>query len=134
MLFNTLTKNKIDDVVTPREYVEEIELTLKELFNLVIDHLHLSKVRMLKQYNKNIRFHNYMDGEKAWLKVKHFRTGETRKLSPRRDGPWIVLRKMPNGVNFKIKNEKTSETKIVHHDRLSPIRNKRVRSHPSNSN
>ena len=134
MLFNTLTKNKIDDVVTPRDYVEEIELTLKELFNLVIDHLHLSKVRMLKQYNKNIRFHNYMDGEKAWLKVKHFRTGETRKLSPRRDGPWIVLRKMPNGVNFKIKKEKTSETKIVHHDRLSPIRNKRVGSNRSNSN
>ena len=123
MLFNTLTKNKIDDVVTPRDYVEEIELTLKELFNLVIDHLHLSKARMLKQYNKNIRFHNYMDGEKAWLKVKHFRTGETRKLSPRCDGPWIVLRKMHNGVNFKIKNEKTSETKIVHHDRLFPIRN-----------
>ena len=100
--------------------MEEIELTLYELFNLIIDRLHLSKLEMLKQYDKNIRFHNYMDGEKIWLKIK-------------RDGPWIVLRKMPNGVNFEINNEKISETKVVHDDRLSPIRNKREKSNPSNS-
>ena len=75
-----------------------------------------------------------MEGEKVWLKIKHFKTGENRKLSPRRDGPLIVLRKMPNGVNFEINNENTSETKIVHHDRLSPIRNKRKKSNPSNGN
>ena len=29
---------------------------------------------------------------------------------------------MPNGVNFKIKHYHTKETKIVHHDRLTPVR------------
>ena len=57
-----------------------------------------------------------------WLKTKHFKTGEYRKLSARRNGPWTIVRKMPNGVNFTIRNEKTSEEKVVHHDRLSPVK------------
>ena len=28
---------------------------------------------------------------------------------------------MPNGVNFKIENDQTKETKTVHHDRLTPV-------------
>ena len=54
--------------------------------------------------------------------MKHYKTGENRKLSPRRGGPWVVLEKLPNGVNFKIKNDSTGETKVVHHDRLSPVK------------
>ena len=122
-LFNTQIKNNIDDVVKPSDYVDEIDLTLKDLFHFVIEHLQLSKIEMMKQDNKNIRFHNYADGDNVWLKIKHFKTGESRKLSPRRNGPWIVIKKLPNGVNFEIRNKHTSETKIVHHNRLSPIRN-----------
>ena len=55
-----------------------------------------------------------------WLKVKFYKTGENRKLSPRRTGPWTVLEKMPNGLNFRITNHHSNEEKIVHHDRLTP--------------
>ena len=51
---------------------------------------------------------------------KHYKSGENRKLAPRRNGPWIVLRKLPNGVNFKIENSR-KEQKVVHHDRLLPF-------------
>ena len=77
---------------------------------------------MMKQYNKNIRFYDHVAGDMVWLKTKYFKTGENRKLSARRNGPWAIVRKMPNGVNFEIKNEKTSDIKIVHHDRLSPVK------------
>ena len=60
---------------------------------------------MQKQYNKNVRFNNYKVGDKAWLKVKHYKTGENRKLSPRKTGPWTILEKLPNGVNFRVIND-----------------------------
>ena len=56
------------------------------------------------------------------MKVKFYKTGENRKLAPRYSGPWTVLQKLPNGVNFEINNPSTSETKIVHHDRLIPFK------------
>ena len=40
-------------------------------------------------------------------------------MAPRRNGPWVFVRKLPNGVNFEVENSKR-EVKIVHHDRLSP--------------
>ena len=54
-----------------------------------------------------------------WLKKKHYKNGENRKLAPRRDGPWTVTERLPNGVNFSISNS-YGERKIVHHDRLIP--------------
>ena len=77
---------------------------------------------MQAQYNKNIRFIDHNAGDKVWLKVKCYKTGENRKLAPRRRGPWTVIKKLPNGVNFEIVNDQTKDKKIVHHDRLSPIR------------
>ena len=61
-----------------------------------------------------------------WLKVKYYKTGENRKLSPRRNGPWTVLSRLPNGVNFRIVNDRTREEKVVHHDRMNPVKGDRV--------
>ena len=88
----------------------------------LLQNLQLSKERMQAQYNKNLRFHDYKEGDQVWLKVQYYKTGENRKLSPRRNGPWTVIRKLPNGVNFEILNDKTRDRKIVHHDRLSPCK------------
>ena len=55
-----------------------------------------------------------------WLKVKHYKTGENRKLAPRRDGQWTIISKLPNSVNFQIENSR-KERKIVHHHRLLPV-------------
>eukprot|EP00795_Rhopilema_esculentum_P011292 gene11292-biopygen11554 len=72
----------------------------------------------LEEYDYTVQ---YIRGAKVWLKVKYYKTGENRKLAPRRRGPWTVLQKLPNGVNFKIENDQTKETKTVHHDRLTPV-------------
>ena len=54
-----------------------------------------------------------------WLEKKHYRTGESRKLAQRRDGPWTVTERLPNGVNVSIRNS-NGKPKIVHHDQLIP--------------
>ena len=110
------------DVVTPKDFSEEINFALKDMFQYVIKHLQLSKIKMLRQYNKHLRYHDYKIGQKVRMKVKYYKTGENRKLSPRRNGPWVIVEKLPNGVNFKIKNENSNETTVVHHDRLSPVK------------
>ena len=53
---------------------------------------------------------------------KYFKTGENRKLSPRRGGPWTIIEKCPNGVNFRVRCDTTREEKVVHHDRLYPVK------------
>ena len=62
----------------------------------------------------------YKEGQRVWLKTKVYKTGENRKYAPRRSGPWIILKKLPNRVNFTIQNS-NQEKKFVHHDRLLPV-------------
>ena len=112
----------LKDAVTPKEYVEETHDVMKRTWDVVIKHLHLSKEKMAQKYNKNIRYNDLQAGDKVWLKAQYVKSGENRKLAPKRVGPWTVLRKMPNNVNFEIKNDRSSTTSIVHHDRLKPLR------------
>lgn len=112
--------NQLLDVNTPVDYAQDRRFVLEDTYNTVIDNLQLSKVKT--HYNQNLRFHNHQEGYSVWLKVKFYKTGENRKLAPRRSGPWTVIRKLPNGVNFEILNHKTQEKKIVHHDRLTPCK------------
>ena len=124
ILLNTNAESIPNDSITPNSYSEELNMKLTLMFDYVTEKLQISKDMMKKQYDKNIRFHDYEEGSKVWLKVKHYKSGETRKLSPRRGGPWTVIEKLPNGVNFKIRNDITNEKKIVHHDRLSPVKSR----------
>ena len=101
------------------DYQHTVSSSLNDLFHLVSNTLKLSQLSMQKHYNQNTRFINYSPGDRVWLEKKHYKTGENRKLAPRRDGPWTVTERLPNGVNFLIKNC-DGEQKIVHHDRLIP--------------
>ena len=116
---------RIDDIITASEYFEERSFVLQDMFDTVIQELKLSKEKMMRQYNQNLRVIDYKTGDKVWLKVKYYKTGENRKLAPRRGGPWTIVEKLPNGVNFRIRNDSSAEMKVVHHDRLSPVRSKR---------
>ena len=121
ILFNH-DNTQFNDDTAPTDYAEERSFILKDIFEVVLKNLQLNSEKMQAQYNKNIRFHDYREGDRVWLSVKYYKTGENRKLSPRRRGPWTVMQKLPNGLNFKIFNNHTRETKIVHHDRLTPFK------------
>ena len=88
----------------PKEYEEITNSLLQYIYSQVITSLELRKEGTQQHYYKNIRYVDYIVGQKVWLKVKHYKTGEHRKLAPRRDGPWTVIEKLPNGVNFRIEN------------------------------
>ena len=106
--------------VSVSDHLHTISSNLNDIFDQVMRSLALSKTEMQRHYNKNILFNNYGEGQKVWLKSKHYKSGENRKLAPRRNGPWTVLQKLPNGVNFRIENSR-KEQKVVHHDRLLPF-------------
>ena len=106
---------------TPEEYVSDLRIQLREILLKVNENSDISRKKMMEQYNKNINFNDYKAGDQVWLKRKYFKPGESRKLLPRKDGPWLIVKKLPNGVNFEITCPKSKNTKIVHHNRLSPV-------------
>ena len=118
------------DLVSPKEYEKDTTSLLRDIFDHVITKLEISKEKMQRQYNTKLRFIDYGRGQKVWLKVKHYKTGEDRKLAPRRTGPWKVIQKLPNGVNFEIENA-NGEKKVVHHDRIVPMLENGFRNKPS---
>ena len=109
------------DYLSVHDYQQELPITLSDIYKHVIETLEISKCKMQQHYNKHLRFHDYEEGQKVWLKAKHYKTGESRKLAPRRNGPWAVQKKLPNGVNFRIQHL-NKELKVVHHDHLLPFR------------
>ena len=85
---------------------------------------------MMSQYNKNVRYYEYYVGDKVWVRKRHYKPGENRKLSPRYMGPYEIVRKMPNGVNYKIRVAKGKES-IIHHNRLKKYSEQQEGSHNS---
>ena len=110
------------DSVSPREYGEEVSSSLVDIFRHVESNLKVSKESMRKQYNKGLRVIEYKPGDSVWMAARYFKSGESRKLSPRRNGPWTIVEKLSNGVNFRVRNDHSREEKVVHHDRLFPVK------------
>ena len=121
VLFGTSNSAGGKDSVTPSEYSEEVGISLKQIWKTVREHLEISKQNMASKYNQNLRFNDYQPGAEVWLKTDVIKSGDN-KLAPKRSGPWVVSRKMPNGVTFEITNELSGTTKVVHHDKLKPVR------------
>ena len=116
------------DILSTDDYSSNVRTHLKDLYENVRDNLQVSRDKMKRQYDKNVNFQNYEIGEKVWLKKKNFKVGESRKLSPRKTGPWTIRNKMTNGVTYQIENDSTKKTLVVHHDRME-----RVKRNKSNS-
>ena len=121
VLFGSTSATSGQDYTSTKDYTEDLGQSLKQLWDKVRLHLRSSKKKMSEQYNRKLRFFDYPSGAKVWLKTDVINSGDN-KLAPKRTGPWTVIQKMPNGVTFRIINEGTGVRKIVHHDKLSPVR------------
>lgn len=106
--------------ISANQHEHSVSKLLQSTFDHVIDALKLNQKTMQAHYNRNLRVVDYQVGQKVWLQTKYYRTGENRKLAPRRNGPWEITAKLPNAVNFEICNAR-GEKKVVHHNRLSPV-------------
>lgn len=103
-LVSSSTANDFTDpmTTTAAEYNKDRKFALNDVYGTVTTNLQLRKEKMQAQYNKNIHLIDHKPGNKMWLKIKHYRNGEHRKLATRRRGPWTVVQKLPNGVNLKV--------------------------------
>ena len=95
-------------------------MQLKETLTHVNKQLKSSRERMQSQCNKKLNFFDYKVGAKVWVKKKNYKTGENRKLAPRKTGPWTIWRKCNNGVNYEVVNDSDKKVKIIHHNILYP--------------
>ena len=120
------------DSQSVNSYLEDTKMKLNFILKEVRKYTEVSQSKMQQYYNKNIRFHNYVVGEKVWLRKKLYKVGENKKLSPRRTGPWTVVERKENGVTFRIKSGNTE--KVVHHNRMVPIRYYENKSNDFNRN
>lgn len=109
-----------NDPISANEHERSVSKLLQTTFEHVIDALKLNQKTMQSHYNRKLRVVDYRVGQNVWLQTKHYKTGENRKLAPRRNGPWKITAKLPNAVNFEIANAR-GEKKIVHHNRMSPV-------------
>ena len=98
-------KSELLDAQTAEEYLADTKTKLTDIIHDVRKHLLVSQQKMIKTYDKNVgcQPHSYQVGDQVWLKKKCYKTDENTKLSPRRTGPWSIIKKLPNKVNFKIK-------------------------------
>ena len=110
MFLGVNEKYEFRDVTTPNDYAEELKIRSKLIYEQVNTQLEITRTHMQAQYNNKLNFNDYKVGDQAWLKKKYYKTGENRKLSPRRTGPWTIVDKMPNGVNFRVRNNSSGQT------------------------
>ena len=104
------------------EYLKDIKIQLMEIIDHVARSLNIARSKMCEQYDKFTRTYKYRLNDKVWLRQKTFKLDEREKLSPRRSGPWTVITVLPNKVNFEIEEEGTGKKVIVHHNRLTPVK------------
>ena len=117
-----VSKTLIGDFCAAKEYAIEVTNSLQEIYTQVYKNLEIDRARMEQQYNKNLKVNNYEPGQKVWLKVKYYKTGESKKLAPRKSDPWTINEKLENGLNFRITKDSSNKKLLVHHDRLIPLK------------
>ena len=113
--------NYISDT-SPTEYLKDIKVQLFETIDHVAKFLGIAREKMAKQYNKTLKTHKLVINDRVWLERRSFRSHENKKLSPRKTGPWTIMKVYPNGVNFRIKEDSSGRTKVVHHNKLTPVK------------
>ena len=104
------------------ESVGNSQLKLVEIIRQVKQNTDKSVAKMIKQYNKNTKLHNYNVGDMVWLRKKCYKTGENKNLSPIRTGPWRIVEVFDNRVTFRIRMNSSNVEKVVHHNRLTPMK------------
>ena len=109
--------------------MEDVKVQLFDIINHVANSLRIARVKMVLQYGKNVKEIKYTVNDKVWLQKKTFKSDENKKMSPRKSGPWTIIKVYPDNVNFKIVDH-SGQTQVVHHNRLSPVKTKNTDDEP----
>ena len=106
---NSTVKSKVDQVC--RRYNQAAKL---------VKHVNKkAKIQQKRQYDKRVRFKQYEIGQLVYLTNPR---AVRSKLAPRWLGPFRVIQKFNDGLNYQIidANARAAKAKIVHYNRLKP--------------
>lgn len=112
------THNENEEPVPVKVYGEEVRQRLTDVFQKVANQLAIARKKMKFQHDKQLHVSELKPGQRVWIKRKWTKRGQSKSLSTRWLGPWIITKQMANGVNFEISNPTTGALQIVHHDRI----------------
>jgi hypothetical protein len=107
----------------PAEYLTDLNKILQEAYQTVRKNLHVVQERQKKQYDKKIRECNYAKGDFVYKLVCATKVGESNKLRPIFQGPYLVT-KVISPALYRIDDRKKSV--VVHHDKLSRCMDRQV--------
>ena len=101
---------------TPVEYVKKLEERLKFVHKQARDTLFSAQRRQKKDYDLKVLERKYNVGDLVYLINSSSKVGQSNKLKPIWNGPYLVIK--VRTVLFRIKGRKREV--VVHHDRLKP--------------
>ncbi|UYV77341.1 hypothetical protein LAZ67_15000553 [Cordylochernes scorpioides] len=85
------------------------------------ENLHFSSEKMKDRYNVKTSHKTFKEGEMVWLHNPQRKKGLSPKLQYQWEGPYKII-KCLNDVIYRIQKTRTSKPKVVHYNRLAPLR------------
>ena len=107
--------------ITPATYIENMTQRLKETFHLVRKNLNAALAWQRRAYNGKQHTVPLHAGQGVWLFNPITKKGRTPKLDTPWQGPYAIV-KLFGKVLAEIKKHRRSPSKIVHVDKLIPMR------------
>ena len=80
MLSSDLVMELTSDAIsapTPKDYLsKDLKMQIGNILSNVEKYLNISKKNMMTQYNTNIRYFDYKQGDKVWVRKRQYKPGE----------------------------------------------------------
>ncbi len=105
---------------TPQDYKSQTMKRLSDAFQLVKKNLERARLQQKQQYDKRAKNFEYQVGDKVLLDVRAVIPGVSKKLLPRFEGPYRIL-KICNNHNVEILPTKGEKVQLVHVNRIKPL-------------
>jgi hypothetical protein len=107
----------------PAEHSVELRRILEEAYRSVRANLQVVQERQKKNHDSKIRECNYARGDFVYKLVCATKVGESNKLRPIYQGPYLVTQVLSPAL-YRIDSRKKSM--VVHHDKLSRCRDRQI--------
>jgi hypothetical protein len=116
---NFLTPHSTEPI-TPQDYKSQTMKRLFDAFQLVKKNLERARLQQKQQYDKRAKNFEYQVGDKVLLDVRAVIPGVSKKLLPRFEGPYRIL-KICNNHTVEILPTKGGKVQLVHVNRIKPL-------------
>ena len=110
-----------------KEYLQDLVQGLQFAHEKARENMAIQKAKMKEQYDKNVHTEDYKVGQRVWVYFPVVKVGDTRKLTKKFSGPFIITEKV-RPKNFKVMrgHDLNPLKNMVHVDRLKPYVDRQI--------